>query len=156
MFSQFADKEVMRDIYIAIESLRRSADLIDSHLYEWISAKMPYHDDPGDDWVQRRRVLWMELCVDMVTAELLAEKLQLWWEDDALCILRGAFADENVWEAIASALMAVWRFARFSDSRWLIIANATRQLQFRRPCGFEVFVWACMCAGTLWPCTGGG
>ena len=36
LHSQFTDKELTRDTYIAIESLRRSADLIKSHIYEWV------------------------------------------------------------------------------------------------------------------------
>ena len=130
MWNSFTDKELVRDIYIAIESLRRSADVLQSHLYEWIGEKVQVRDDRGDDWVQQRRALWLELGIDIETADLLAADLQLWWEADsqALCVLRGAYADGDLWEAIASGLMSVWRFARFTESRWLTVGSSCRSL----------------------------
>ena len=47
MHDQFTDKDLLRDVYIAIESLRRSADLIDTHIYAWIMETMSVR---GDRW----------------------------------------------------------------------------------------------------------
>ena len=107
LWSQFTDKELMRDIYIAIESLRRSQDQIKSHIFQWVGETMRVREDQGEEWVNHRRQLWLDLSVDMETADLLAADLQLWWDGATLWCLRGAHADGDVWEAIASALIAV-------------------------------------------------
>ena len=140
MFPQFSDKDLMRDVYIAIESLRRSADLIDSHMYAWISGNVRVREDRGQEWVQHRRTLWHELGVDVETAELLAADLQLWWEGGRLSVLRGAFADRDLWDAIASALMAAWRFAKFTESRWLTVGSSARTLTVGLLTGLESLV----------------
>ena len=93
MAGALLDKELIRDCYIAIESLRRSADLLQGHLFEWIGKVLRATDDRGEEWVSHRRQLWLGLSIDPETADLLAADLQLWWEDGCLCIPRLAFAD---------------------------------------------------------------
>ena len=124
----FTDQELMRDIYICIESLRRSADLIKSHLYEWIGKTMRRREDQGQEWVDHRRQLWLDLGVDMETADLLAAELQLWWDGCTLWSLSGAFADGCVLTVVASALLACWRFRAFTESRWLTVGSSVRAL----------------------------
>ena len=126
MWEDFNNKDQVRDVYIVIESLRRSADLISSHLYAWLYSKLKATADRGEVWVEQRRTLWQTLGIDAETVELMACELQLWWEDGALWFLRGAFEDGDVIDAVASALMAVWRFVKFSESRWLTVGTSAR------------------------------
>ncbi|CAK0850441.1 unnamed protein product [Prorocentrum cordatum] len=64
----------------------------------------------------------------METAELLAADLQLWWDGDVLWVHRDACEGSDVLDATASGLMAVWRFAKFSESRWLTLGTSSRTL----------------------------
>ena len=59
MFASFADKELMRDIYIGFESLRRSTDLLSSYIHEWIGASLQSHPDRGTSWVDARLTFWL-------------------------------------------------------------------------------------------------
>eukprot|EP00974_Lingulodinium_polyedra_P043754 4200419-Lingulodinium_polyedra.AAC.1 len=40
MQSMAKDKEMLRDVYVSIESLRNSLDLINSHVAEWVTARL--------------------------------------------------------------------------------------------------------------------
>ena len=50
MHDQFKDKQLVRDIYIAFESLRRSADLISSNIFLWVRERLRPHQDRGTQW----------------------------------------------------------------------------------------------------------
>ena len=126
LHNDFSNRDQVRDVYIAIESLRRSADLVSSHLYTWLHSCLQSTPCRGEAWVDQRRALWQTLGVDAETVELLSSELQLWWQDGTMWFLKDAFRDGDVLEAVASALMAVWRFVKFSDSRWLTVGTSAR------------------------------
>ena len=67
---------------------------------------MRAREDQGEDWVNHWRQLWLDLSIDMDTADLLAAELQLWWGGDTLWILRGAVSDGDVVSAIGSVFLA--------------------------------------------------
>ena len=92
------------------------------------------------EWVDHRRTMWHELGVDVATAELLASDLQLWLQGGRLWVLRGAFAYGDVWGAIASALAAVWRFQKFTESRWLTLGGSARTMVAALMTGLESLV----------------
>ena len=128
MHSSFADKELVRDIYIGFESLRRSSDLLSKFIYQWLGDVLQPHKDRGASWVEARMNLWIDLGVDPLTAELLAKQLQLVWEGKRLMVLKGAFEDGDLPQAVASALCAAWHFKSFSESRWLTVGASCRTM----------------------------
>ena len=122
------DKELIRDVYIGFESLRRSSDLISKYLYQWLGGVLQPQADRGTSWVEDRLSFWMDLGVDPATAELLAKELQLVWDGKQLMYLAGAFHDGDLPQAVASALMGVWHFKSFSESRWLTVGTSCRTM----------------------------
>ena len=76
----------------------------------------------------------------METTDLLANDLQLWWEDGSLYFIRDAFKDGDIVCVVASALMAVWRFVKFSDSRWLTLGTSARTVVAALLTGIESLV----------------
>ena len=140
LIEQMSNKELMRDIYIGIESLRRSQDLIQEYMFEWLGKVRRAREDQGEDWVNRRRQVWLGLSVDMETADLLAADLQVYWDGNTLWTLRGALQDRDVVSALASALLACWRFQKFSDSRWLTVGSSARNLVVGFLTGIESLV----------------
>ena len=83
---QVKDRSLMRDLYISVESLRNSADLLSSHMASWILSVLTFVDAQDEIWVQEYRVLWESLDVEPSLIELLAAELQLRWEGGRLCV----------------------------------------------------------------------
>ena len=140
MHSSFNNKDLVRDVYIGFEALRRSADLVSSYIYEWLGNRLRPHKDRGAPWAEARMTLWLDLGVDPVTAQLLAHQLQLVWDGSSLFFLEGAFWNGDLWEAVASGLLAVWRFPHFSDSRWLTVGTSCRTMTAAFLTGIEDLV----------------
>ena len=84
------DRSLMRDMYVAVESLRNSADLLSSRMASWVISCLSFVDARDEAWVQEHRELWEALDVDPALVELLAAELQLVWQDGALCVKAGA------------------------------------------------------------------
>ena len=85
MGCSFADKELVRDMYIGFEALRRSSNLLSKCIYDWLGVHLQHCPGRGESWVEARLQLWLDLGVDPVTAELLARQLQFgvgWPADD--------------------------------------------------------------------------
>ena len=140
MYSQFTDKELMRDIYIGFESLRRSSDLISKEMYAWLQDKLQASADRGAAGVEARLALWIDFGVDPETAALLAQQLQLVWTGHQMLFLEGACWDGDLLETVASAVCTVWRFQRFTESRWLTVGSSFRIVVAALLSGLESFV----------------
>ena len=87
--SECTDRSLMRDIYISVESLRNSSDLLSSRLASWIGQHLVLVDGRGPLWREQRRELWMGLGIDQEIVDLLVD-LELCWDGDRLCVLWGA------------------------------------------------------------------
>ena len=72
MHEMTQERELLRDCYVGIDSIRRSWDLIVSHLVEWIPCRLSFHPSKGDDWVEEQKTLWDTLGVDLESIETLA------------------------------------------------------------------------------------
>jgi hypothetical protein len=80
----------MRDVYISVEALRNSADLLHSRMNTWLVSKIAFHPARGEDWVGRQRTVLTALGVEADLAELLATELELCLEGDKLWVKEGA------------------------------------------------------------------
>ena len=88
--AQFKDKQLMRDLYVAIESLRNSADLLWCRLFSWIDSRLRFATPRGEGWKESARSLWTALDVDHEVVELLVDNLELVWADGHLWVQAGA------------------------------------------------------------------
>ena len=81
-----ADKDLIRDTNVPIQSLRNSMDIIMRHVSEWVGLRLSCVADSADEVVDRRRQLWQMLDIDVETVEVLAETLQLEFRDGRLFV----------------------------------------------------------------------
>jgi len=79
----------MRDMYISVEALRNSTDLLHSKMNSWIVQRLDFREARGLDWVCRQRDLWTALGVEADIVELLATELELCFEGFRLCVKHG-------------------------------------------------------------------
>eukprot|EP00974_Lingulodinium_polyedra_P041564 3991624-Lingulodinium_polyedra.AAC.1 len=62
------DRALLRDVYISIESLRKSFDLLKNYMPLWIEAKITFRPPMGDAWVEEQCMLWDTLGLDPETS----------------------------------------------------------------------------------------
>ena len=80
------DRELLRDCYVGIDSVRRSWDLMVSHLVVWIACRLSFHPSKGEALVEEQKTLWDTLGVDLESIETLAVTLQFHFNDGRICI----------------------------------------------------------------------
>lgn len=88
-FEDCKDRALMRDLYISVESLRNSADILSSRLASFIAEHLVFVDENGAEWKELRRELWMGLDVEPEVADILVE-LELTWDGHSFSIAAGA------------------------------------------------------------------
>ena len=78
LFAYTTDPQLIKDIYIVIESLRNAYSLLYSHMGQWLLDKMRFVDD--DDVVPRQHLeaLWAALGVDSEWVDILADLGLIW------------------------------------------------------------------------------
>eukprot|EP00974_Lingulodinium_polyedra_P049125 4722672-Lingulodinium_polyedra.AAC.1 len=55
------DKQLLRDVYIGIASLRHSLCLIQAHLPGWVAERLSFCPREGEGFVQQQKQLWNAL-----------------------------------------------------------------------------------------------
>ena len=85
----FQNRSLMRDLYISVESLRNSADLISSRVGGWVASKIRLAPPRDESWISARRQLLEALGVDVETSAIIVDDLQLCWEGDQLMVWDG-------------------------------------------------------------------
>ena len=88
------DRGLMRDLYIAVESLRNSADLLSSRICSWVGLHLVFREGQSPEWLDQRRVLLEGLDVQPELLEIMMD-LELAWEGDQLCVRAGAQVDKS-------------------------------------------------------------
>ena len=86
LLQDFQDRALMRDLYITVESLRNSADLISSRISDWVGQRLSMAPPRSESWIREHRELMDALGVDMETAGVIVDDLQLCWEDGRLWV----------------------------------------------------------------------
>eukprot|EP00971_Amphidinium_carterae_P240484 4774089-Amphidinium_carterae.1 len=119
------DAEMVKDIYIIVESLRNSIDTLHMHLSAFVSEYLSPAESVLDSDALRQ--MWGALGQTEETLEFLVES-QLRFSCDQL-LIHPNFADqEDAPERVATVLMSIARFPKFTESRWLSVASAARAL----------------------------
>ena len=69
---QFSDRQLQRDCYVAIDSRRKSFNLIQGHLGDWLAQRLSFRPISGQQWHEDRLLLWETLGVEPEVCQLLA------------------------------------------------------------------------------------
>ena len=87
---QCQDRQLMRDLYITVESLRNSSDLLSSRICTWILERLAFADGRGMEWEEEQTRLWTVLGIEPDVVDLLVSQLQLCWQGGRLWVKTGA------------------------------------------------------------------
>lgn len=122
LLANYTDVDVMKSAYITVESLRNSFSQLVSNLPGWLATVLTFEDDRN---AEHRYDMWVCLGVVPDLIEALME-LHLRWEAGRLVVARSFEARADCWEAVSFALLSLWRYAEWSDSRWLSMGSACK------------------------------
>ena len=127
MWFDASSKELLSEVHISIESLRNSFDVIVKHVGLFIAKRIDFADPLPRAEVEQLRRLWLVLRVDEDTADMLSDVLELRWIAGRYVVsiqVQGVLAVSLV----QTALLALWRWRKFTASRFLGIGHSCRPL----------------------------
>ena len=118
-----ADEAIVKNMFIVVASYRNGYDLLMRHLPEWIRDHLRFEEPamPPEAYEQ----LWASLDVQPGIAQKLVE-LRVLFRDGYLWVAEECKGHKNIGDDLIWALMGVWRFVPFSESRWVSVGPSTR------------------------------
>ena len=122
--SEFADRQIMRRMWIVIESLRSSLDQLISNLAGWIGDSIQFGDYHGPLCLFS---VWRLLGLSEQWAHELAE-LEFRFESGHLIVGSRFRDDEAVPQRLADCYLHLFEFRSWSDTRWCAVGRACRRL----------------------------
>jgi hypothetical protein len=126
LHQQFCNPDLMKGLYIVVESIRNSYGQLLSYLGNWIVRSLQFVPDENLPPAEGRTVLWTALGLDPTLVEVLACQLRLQWKGGRLQVAASCLGLPDVIETLSSALLGVWHFKKFSDSRWITVGCSCR------------------------------
>ena len=128
LHQQFCNTELTKGLYIVVESLRDSYGQLLQYLGNWVVCSLQFVPDESLPPIEDRAILWTALGLDPTLVEALACQLRLQWKGGRLQVAASCLHLPDVMETVSSALLGVWHFKRFSDSRWITVGCSCRTL----------------------------
>ena len=107
------------------------------YLGQWIALRLKFRDPETTKKIASRKALWLTLSVDHEVADVLAEDLQLEFARGALQVSSTCQDRGVVVRLIVDTFKTVWRFTKFSDSRWVTLGPASQAVVAAALCGLE-------------------
>ena len=132
----YSEKATPRNMFICIESLRQSFDELVIHAPGWIARSLRYENSPSPDGLRR---LWTLCDLSSEWVDQLVE-LELRFEDGVLKVHTRWQDDLELPDMLMTVLLYIWRWRRFSDSRWVTLGASCRCLLASLCCGLQDFV----------------
>jgi hypothetical protein len=125
---RFENKDLLRDAYIVVESLRNSWSTLSSHLCEWIALRVTFSDELTMEQQELWRMVWTSLSVEPETVEVLATLLQFRFEGGRIHVSQRSQEEVDVVPTICAALLSTWRFTKWTESRFCSVGVSSRAL----------------------------
>ena len=116
---------MLDELYIVLESLRNGYSHLQSHLSSFLTEHVVFEDiDVGEGDLF---AFWVALDVPPELSSMLAER-GVFWREGRLHVKKACQHDEEIMPWLYSACMTVFRFKKFSSSRWITIGSCLRTL----------------------------
>jgi hypothetical protein len=116
---QWTDRDTLRKCFVVLESLRNGFGELVRHLGAWLASRLQFEDSYGGF----ASALWTCLQVNDKWANLLVD-LEIRFHNGKLLIARKHEHRPDLIDQITVCLLYLWRFRKFSDSRWLSIGTS--------------------------------
>ena len=123
VISFLGDREMMRDLWVVLESLRSSYDDLVRAFGPWVLEVLVFEDTDGAGLA----CLW-ELCGLKDPWLSVAVNLQLRWENNKLKVAECFRGDPEMLQAISMVVLHIWKLKTWSSSRWCGVGTQCRVL----------------------------
>ena len=120
--------EILKDVFVVIESLRNCLDLLHSYLGLWLADHLHFVEEEELNSVDSLQDLWLAIGVAPSVVEILAEELRLRWRDGKIEVAASCRETDDLVGKISFALLSLWHFQKFSESRWVTVGASCRSL----------------------------
>ena len=117
--------DMLDDMFVAIESLRNGYKSLQCHLVSFLTSHVAFKADTLDR--NALHAFWTALDVEPMLCGMLADRGVLW--DGKNLIASSAYsADDDLISFLYTACLSVFRFKKFTHSRWLTVGGSSRTL----------------------------
>ena len=125
MANQEPSPDCLKSLFIVMESLRNGYHLVAARLATWIPNRLVFRAVEHACLPE----LWCVLGIEPEWCQRLVD-LGLWYDsvDDKLYVSPDYANDPEVLEVVSSILLHIWRFRRFTESRWISLGDSSRTL----------------------------
>jgi hypothetical protein len=120
--------DMMREVFIGVQSIRQSFNLIIEWLHLWLASHMKFAVSMDPSSMDSLREVWACLGVDIDVIDDLVERFQLRISEGFVVVSEDCIGMPDLVGEVAATLLAVWRITRFSESRWLGAGGCARPL----------------------------
>lgn len=125
LFNAFQDAELLKDIYISIESLRNSYGLLHDNLAAWVQETLAFVEEPEP--ADNLQQLYTAMGVEPEWVATISE-MGLLFRNGRLEVSAAQMNKPTLFDDLCTCLLYLWRFVRFSDSRWCTVGLSCRVL----------------------------
>lgn len=132
------NKEVLRNSYIVLESLRNSFDILVRFLPGWLRSVVVCEDTP-EPWIAD---VWRLCQSDPRRVESLVD-FGVVWHDGKLKVSARYQFDEALFNRLPVVYLETWQFEAFSDSRWVTLGPSLRTLLASLLLGLDACIQYC-------------
>lgn len=140
MYLHCQKTSVLQDVYVVVESLRNCLDLLHGFLGGWLADHLHFVSEEDLDDVDALQEMWYALGVEPSVVEVLAGELRLRWKRGRLEVAAPNLNTESLIGKVSFALLSIWHFRKFSESRWVTIGSSCRSLAAGLLTGLESLV----------------
>ena len=119
------DKAVMRDSWIVLASLRSSYEQLVLYLPKWLEHSLGFAEWQGE---QAFLIEWWEFVGLEGKWLALFVSLQLRFHSNRLWVAARFQDDAQIVNKITCALLYLWKFKKFSETRWCTLGNQCRRM----------------------------
>jgi hypothetical protein len=130
---------VLRNIHIAVESLRNSFDLLHRYLKGFLSTSLAFVAPESLCDPAEALEFWSLMHLDE-DAVAMVQELQLCWDGKQLLLPVRCRNDPDLVEKLAGCLIGAFRFRKFTDSRWVSMGDSCRSLAVSCYLGLQALV----------------
>ena len=123
---RFDSKDLLRDAYIAVASIKNSWSIITRNMCEWIALRLGFGDELPEDELEARRNLWVSLDVRADAVDVLVSTLQLRMVDGRIVVNRACAGDHDLVNLITDALKSTWMLTTWSETRFVRVGQSSR------------------------------
>ena len=128
MMSEFRDRDLLRDVFVGIASIRNTWHQLTAHMCQWIGTVLTFAEPLSQMDEEKLCTVYEAMGVVPDMVETLGRVLQLRWAGGKLVVQRACatMPGFHVVSTVKQTLLACWRIQQFTESRWHTVGTSSQ------------------------------